>query len=94
MGYKIAYENGGKAKLYSENSRKLPKWAVTLCCAIILIAVLIYAGAGKYLRNFFMPGVTDAAFAALANDIRSGESLSDAVTAFCSEVIENAKYAD
>lgn len=94
MGYKIAYEKGGKVKFYTENNRKLQKKAATFSCLLILVAVLIYAGAGKYLRSFFMPGVTDAAFTALADDIRSGEGISDAVTAFCMDIIENAKTTD
>ncbi len=94
MGYKITYDNAGNARFYSNNSRKLPKWAITLCCAIMLTAVLIYAGGGKFLRNFFMPGVSDAALSALAEDLRSGESLLDAVSAFCSEVVNNAKKPD
>ena len=94
MGYKIAYEKGSKVKFTTKNNRKLPKKTITLSCIIILAAVLIYAGAGKYLRDFFMPGVTDDAFAALVDDIRSGEGVSDAVTAFCMDVIENAKSED
>lgn len=94
MAYKIAYENGGKVRYFTERCRKSTKGWIVASCAIIMTAVMLYAGAGKYLRSFFMPGVTDAAFASLTEDIRNGESISDAVTAFCAGVIENAKTAN
>ena len=94
MGYKIAYKGGKSVKFNTKSSRILPKKAITFSCLIILTAVLIYAGAGKYLRNFFMPGLSDAALSSLAEDLKSGVSLKDAVSAFCSGVIEDAGITD
>lgn len=84
MGYKIAYSPQTTHKYPLKKEKKIPvKWIVT---GALLIGLL--AGGWKLL----LPGdpeITQAALGHLAEDIRSGESLSQAITAFCQEIIDN-----
>ena len=86
MGYRIAYSTETSHKFPEKVRRKKPLlWAAT---GVLLVGLL--AGGWKLL----LPGnpeVTHTALAHLAEDIREGESLGQAVTAFCQEIIDNAK---
>ena len=85
MGYRIAYSTETSHKFPERIRKKRPLlWAVA---AALLIGLL--AGGWKLL----LPGdpeVTRAALAGLAEDIREGQSLGQAVTAFCQEIVDNA----
>lgn len=94
MGYRIEYDTSGNAKFYSGQKRRLPKGLLAGIGAAGILAVIFFSGLGEHIRNFFLPDVSEAALTALVEDLRSGESLSDAVTAFCEEVIENADLAE
>ena len=86
MGYRIAYSVETTRKFPIRTGRRIPYiWIAT---AAIMIGLL--AGGWKWL----LPGdpeVTHAALAGLAEDIREGEPLGRAVTAFCQEIVDNAK---
>ncbi|MBQ7340855.1 MAG: hypothetical protein IJW41_01635 [Oscillospiraceae bacterium] len=54
------------------------------------MAIGLLAGGWKWL----LPGdpdKTQAALATLTEDIRAGESLGQAITAFCQEIVDNAQ---
>ena len=86
MGYRIAYSEETSHKFPEKIRKKKPLlWVAT---GALLIGLL--AGGWKLL----LPGnpeVTRTALANLAEDIRGGESLGQAVTAFCQEIIDNAR---
>ena len=86
MGYRIAYSTETSHKFPARTNRKKPMlWALT---GALLVGLL--AGGWKLL----LPGdpeTTHAALTHLVEDIRAGESMGQAVTAFCQEIVENAK---
>lgn len=88
MGYRIEYDSSRKHKFYTSRSKRVPLWLV----AVILTASL-FSIFGNNLKDLLLPGdpqITGAALNSLVEDLRSGEDFADAVTAFCTLVIENA----
>ena len=95
MGYRILYGPAGKTEI--EWNRRRGKVRKTVLAGFFVLAVCAAACmiAGKEkLQEVFIPGnpdVTRAAFGKLTEDIQNGESLGDAMAAFCMEIIENAE---
>lgn len=96
MAYQIRY-GPVKRKAPTDRRKKAGCWLlVTLCAAVLLIGIQ-FSGIGKTIWNWILPGdaaVTGAALNTMVEEIRAGESVSDAVTAFCREIIENAKLPE
>lgn len=95
MGYCIEY-NPEQRKKYPVKARHRShrnlKIATIMLCGIIL--GLIGMKNTATLKEWLLPGdaqVTEAAFSAMVENIRSGEPFGDAVNAFCLEIMEHAK---
>lgn len=91
MGYRITYgQNVIKSKLPPDRRTVvLRKWIVSALACLALVLAL----SSKTVRHYLLPGdpvVTERALHELASDLRSGEKVSDAVTAFCREILDNA----
>ncbi len=94
LAYKIRYDD----TLVKEVIKKSKKGKINLIrkpliwlFATILAFVMLYNQ--ETLRSYILPGnpdVTEAALQSFVNDIREGESLSGAITAFCQEIISHA----
>ncbi|MBQ8768997.1 MAG: hypothetical protein IJZ15_05080 [Oscillospiraceae bacterium] len=84
MGYRIVY---GKDK---RRSWKLNKGKYTLIFAIAICIALMAVSyfCGDALK---LPGES---LENMAQAVQNGESLSDAITAFCREIIENAQIPE
>ena len=96
MGYKIQYGRGGAVRFRKTAPRKVPRWCVILLCICITLAAFSLGWQNRQIRDFLLPGdpeVTAHALQSLAEDIRSGESFMECVSAFCAEVMENAKVS-
>ena len=94
MGYMICYgmecEAEQKWKKRSDGIRKRRMIAVAVICVVLLVAVL---GKTDRIQNLLIPGnpeVTKAAFAQFSDDIRNGDRLDEAITAFSREIIVHA----
>lgn len=86
MGYRIAYSTETSHKFPEQIRKNRP----LLWVAAAALAIGLLAGGWKLI----LPGdpeVTGTALAGLAEDIRAGEPLGQAVTAFCREIVDNAK---
>lgn len=94
MGYRIMYDKYGKARHYKTRKSRLSKSLTAAICLVLSVAILSLTGLGKWIRSFIMPGVSDAAFTVLVEDLRSGESITDAVSAFCAGVVDNAQLGE
>ena len=96
MGYRIHYgENVIKEYIPESKNRSNIKllWVLIVCCAFIFA----FSRNKDTIINYLLPGnkeVTRAAISTFADDLRHGESLSDAAVAFCREIIENANIQD
>lgn len=94
MGYRIQYgQTMTKTPIADKKILRKPKKLRLLIpvCIIFLIALMWIKK--DTLRDFLIPGdeaVTEAAVADFVKDLRTGENFSDAITAFCQEIIENA----
>ncbi len=71
------------------NIKKYVKWifAITICIS------LFFALSNNKVRTVLLPGnpqVTERALTELVENMRHGDSIKDAVTVFCREILENA----
>lgn len=94
LGYTIQYGSSGKAEsAWNSGRRKYKKRITAVVLLAVLCAGLLLSGGAEKLKNLIIPGdpeVTKAAFAQFTEDIRQGERVGDAITAFCREIIDNA----
>ena len=89
MGYRIAYDPSRKEKFYTTKSKRVPRWLIMAILTAGAIAVF-----GDHIAELLLPGdpqVTSAALSTLVEDLRAGDTFSDAITAFCTHIVENAQ---
>ncbi len=93
MGYQIAYDSVGGVP-----QKPKKRWTGILAVAVVL---LIVAGAMtvknvglEWVQEVLLPGdpsVTAAALEGMAQDLRSGESVVEALRNFCQEIMRHAE---
>lgn len=93
MSYRIEYGNGGEVR---RSCKKKSPWghiAVVVCVLSLVVGAMVIKNTGlSWVKDVLLPGdpsVTAVALENMVENIREGESLVDAVTAFCREIIEN-----
>ena len=93
MGYRILYDNDNM-----QIAAIATKKSGTRIIAVLLILTLMVGGlkliGWDRLKYYLLPGdpdVTQAAFCSMMENIKTGATVKDAVTAFCVEIIENAR---
>ena len=86
MGYRIIYAK--EKHRFRQLSKRKRILIITIAVSACLILFGCFGGAGKTL-----PGDpnTSAALENLVESVQGGEDLSDAVVAFCQEIIANAQ---
>ncbi len=91
MSYRITYDQ--EMRIYDlSNTRKTGYYMKWIYGAIVCISMIFVLFSGN-IRSFLLPGdpkVTEAALIDLAENLREGESFSDAVTVFCREILDHA----
>lgn len=92
MAYQITY---GPVKRKKEK-QSIKNWKIPL---IVFLAVLLVSSLGALFReellSFLLPGdpeVTAAALQTMAQQIGEGQRITDALTCFCQEIVENANF--
>ena len=94
MPYRIDYHAGNSRR--KPMHTKLPPpaiKAILIVFALILTAITIKIVGLSWVQDVLLPGdpaVTAAALENMTDGLRSGQSLLDAVTTFCKEIIANA----
>lgn len=96
MGYRIQYGETMTKEFINEAvcKKKVPVITWILIGSFMLAFILGYRIEG--MREFLIPGnpdVTEAAVNAFVEDVREGEPIGEAITAFCLEIIENANIS-
>lgn len=90
MGYKIDYSTGDGAKMpVKPKKRRLRRW-LGICCILMILGALVFPKGRRVIRDVILPGdeeVTAEALQCLISDLRAGDEVSEAVTAFCHHVI-------
>ena len=94
MSYQIQYpvRNHFEEK-YKFKDRKIPTFSVMAILCVILLIVSVHLVGFDALSEFIIPGnnaVTTSAFQQMQDNISSGVPIGDAITAFCTEIIESA----
>ena len=91
MSYQIIYTPDENEK-YPKNSRtknRSHKYWILLLLSASALCIKLYG-----IPDFLIPGnkeITKSAVQTMILDLRSGESLDDAITGFCMEIIHSAK---
>lgn len=91
MSYRIEY-NPEKNQIYPISAKRKTKWLMIALAAIVALFVIQKVDKTKEIKSLLIPGdpeVTAAAFSTMLENIREGEGVGDAVTAFCLEIISN-----
>lgn len=90
MSYKIIY--GPIRYKNEENGRR--GWKMWILPGVLALAVCLrFMGLGELFSRMLLPGdpeVTAAAFQSMVTALWDGESVGEAFTVFCGEIIENA----
>lgn len=95
MGYRVEYKSFGEEKKRPKPRKyKQAVMAAALVLALTGSALTVKATGLSWVQKYLLPGdpeVTAAALEQMVDDLRSGRGIGEAVTAFCREIIENAK---
>ena len=95
MGYTIQYGPAGKAEAaWHAKRRKKSGVILAVCVLAVAFVAIVLSGDFEQIKNYLIPGdleVTKAAFAQFTENIRQGDTVGDAITAFCREIIDGAE---
>lgn len=98
MGYRIQYGREAIRTAIAEPVKmKEKRPGIVPFILITTAAVCLLLQKGGALTDYFIPGnkeVTSAAFTTLIDNVKGGEPVADAVTAFCREIIDNANIQE
>lgn len=94
MSYRITYPSFGEEKKQPPAKRG---WtgvvSAALVAALVFGAIAVKNRGLTWVQAYLLPGdpaVTAAALDGMVEDLRSGESITEAVKAFCQEIIAHA----
>lgn len=93
-GMDMAYQVQYGVSRHDRSNGGVGKW-IAMTLLVILVAGLLVAGQNMS-WNWLLPGdprITAAALETLRENLTAGETLSDAVTAFCREIIHGASLS-
>lgn len=92
MAYRIEYGRTMTKMEFCEKGRGLGKYIKIFIVIAIILSTIYFASSGK-LQDALIPGntqVTKQALTELTDDLRNGEDIKSAISAFCQEIIEHA----
>ncbi len=92
MSYEIEYDMQDLPKTVGK-PRKASPWAILAVVLCLLLALGIKTLSLPWVQEVLLPGdpaVTAAALENMAQNLKNGDSLLEAVTAFCQEIVRNA----
>ena len=94
MGYKISYGGRRRMRYCRTVASSSRKWWLAAGCGCLLVGAIWLGWNMEWVRDLLLPGdpvVTAHALQGLVNCLREGEPIVEAITAFCIEVMENAR---
>lgn len=98
MGYRITYESFGEEKKMPANKRRNSVIAAGILVAALILGAFTVKHTGlRWVQEYLLPGdpaVTAAALEGFAQDLREGESIKAAITAFCWEIMASGVADD
>ncbi len=93
MSYCIEYTSGVSKKYPMKTKQKIKKQTVIAIVSVVTVALLCLPVVRESVKQLLMPGdpvITEAAFISMVEQLGAGESVYDAVTVFCKEIIQGA----
>jgi hypothetical protein len=94
LGYRIKYEGDmvitTTQPAMNKKAKRILCIAISICSIVMLLSVS--SGLDK-LKEWILPGnakITETALNTFATDLKQGEPLDDAITAFCREILDHA----
>ena len=94
MSYRIQYGPPQKGEpVKGQISKNTVRFIAFAALIAVVLFLLVSPQGAEAVRGFLLPGdgaVTEAAFSEFVGSIRGGESIGQAITAFCREIIEGA----
>ena len=94
MGYRIEYGSQGELRKPLDHKRSYSAIAAAVCVLALVAGAIAIKHAGlSWVQEVLLPGdpaVTAAALENMVENIKEGNSIAEAVTAFCREIVENA----
>ena len=96
MGYQIRYDAIG---IQNRKGRdKLRGWIASICVLLLIAGAITVKTVGlTWVQEVLLPGdpdVTAAALEGMVEDLRQGDSLGQAIRAFCEEIIANGQLPE
>lgn len=97
MSYRIVY---GEEPVFKQKKIRTGRIAAYTAVCLILFASLtlkFWPSGAELLQEVFLPGdaeVTRHALSNMAENLRAGEAIGDAVAVFCREIVDGAKLSD
>lgn len=95
MAYKIQYSPQFGAQYPEKMKRQSSwKWIAGIVLTLLMIGILVNPNYRSIVKEILIPGdaeVTVKAVETLAQNLKDGVSIQNAVTAFCAEILDNAK---
>ena len=96
MAYRIRYGQAliKKRIIFGNKIRFSKQYIIPFCCFLVLCGGIVIAKS-KVVQDFFLPGnpdVTRTAISGFVTDLKDGETMKEAITTFCREIIDNAAY--
>ena len=94
MGYRVYYSPEDNNKYPTRNKQGNTPYLRYLGVILTVILVLTVPQLRSHLRQWLIPGdetVTSEAFTQMVESIGEGQSVGEAVTAFCQEILDNGK---
>lgn len=98
MGYRIVY--GNEPVRWKERKVRLGRVAAYTAVCLVLFATLTskyWPEGTEVLQEVLLPGdaaVTRQALVNMADNLRAGEAIGDAVVVFCREIMDSAQLSD
>lgn len=97
MGYRIVYGPEGVGQRKGMDSPKRLRGMIAGCLlAFLILTVRFWPEGREKLEEALLPGdpvVTKQAFSTMTERLQAGETITDAVTAFCQVVMDGAETA-
>lgn len=93
MAYQIKYKTVGSKK-YAKYKPSIQKPGKRFWILLTATVLLLVALAGEPIKRFLLPGdpeITEKALSNMVEDLRAGEPIKDAITAFCQDILRNAQ---
>lgn len=94
MAYNIRYVSFGEEKKQPKDTQWRKRISAGLLVVVLLIGAMTVKHRGlRWVTDYLLPGdpaVTAAALEDMVTDLKAGDNLYDAITAFCREIMEHA----